>query len=55
MLHTDDLCYSHSLSIQDCFKAVQDFKSVLNRNISCGTTHNLVVSPVNKLVYDYDG
>ena len=36
--------------MQDCVKAVWDFKS--NRNRSCGAKHNLVVPPVNKLVYD---
>lgn len=47
--------HTHSWSMQDCVKAVRDFKSMLNRNRSCGAKHNLVVPPVNKLVYEYDG
>ena len=43
-------CHTHSWSMQDCVKAVWDFKS--NKNRSCGAKHNLVVPPVNKLVYD---
>ena len=38
---------AHSWSMQNCVKAVQDFKSMLNRNRSCGAKHNLVVPPVS--------
>lgn len=55
MLVTNNLCYTHNWPTQPCIKTVEDFiKSALNRNRACGKKQPCN-SPVNKLVYDYDG